>query len=445
MEGLILNASKVKPGDENYQELVQEEQHNEPEQKRKRKTFHFPESKLQEMRETYSKVVVRDFNDDYHMSMDEKISKFDLYQFFNPIRNHKSYYTKIEKYVVAMRECFAFVEAMAKKNRLVMDPEEFMANVFSGRIEIAQLTFPKYKGRDRKDINWKNVRNYIIDTSLNPADLSMKKSIEYLDEDILENPDDHIKEFFDDDQIETIFNSKKTSHTTVYDPELDEAGSAAVSISKKEMKKFLKSMPELIRGVRDIRNRLQGENQLLSDFVYDMSADAYGRISDLDEKRGFLASDNIPRFAGDINNKDDVNSYLYKLDEFMEEHQRVNYHGNFITLSQYKDEQLKDGLDAAGWNVMKLYSNKDEAKKVKRDDKRDKKLARKLREKLSKVEKRRELREKGVNTKKKKPSKKSKNATKKIDNAAAISHGTSSYKEYEDMMLDMSYGYNGED
>lgn len=450
----ILNMSKLKPGEEGYvqvEEKVQED-FDKPAGNSKHKSFTFPESKLKELRETYQTVVVRDFYDEYHMSDEQKLKEFDLYDVFNPIRKHKTKYRKIEEYIKAVRECYKFVVAMANKNRLIMNPDEFIHGVFSGEIEIAQLSFPKYIGPDKKDINWSEVTRYVLDDTLNPKDLSDKKEVNYLPVDVYENPEDHLNEYFTDEEVSFIFNAKddNQSNTFSYDETYDDVTTDVVlPASKKKIKKLMKDMPDLIRPVKNATKNLLVD-EAMHDFARDLRADAFEYISELDEKRGFMASDRMPKFRGNIMSKDDVNRYLYQLEEFEENYTRINYNGKFITVSEYKDEMLKEALVANGWDVTKLYSVKEEMKKQKEEAKRDEKKEKRLRKKLTRIKERKELRKEGksdfngVNTKKNKGKKKNKKKNKSFGKvlATGMTGRTTDFDEYEKMMLDMSYGYN---
>ena len=453
MEGFIFNASKLKPGEEGYipmEEKIQED-FNDRHVPTKKKTFTFPESKLKELRETYQTVVVRDFYDDYHMSDEQKLKEFDLYDVFNPIRKHKTKYRKIEEYIKAVRECYKFVVAMAKKNRLIMDPEEFIHGVFTGDIQIAQLTFPKYMGPDRKDINWGEVTRYVLDDSLDPKDLSDKKDVKYLPVDVYENPEEHIHEYFTDKEIESIFgNHENQVNTFSFDPSYDDANMDVVlPASKKRVKNLMKEMPDLIRPVKNANKNLLVDDAM-QDFARELNSDAFEYISELDERRGFMASDKIPKFSGDIMSNKDVKKYLYQLSEFEENYTRVNYRGQFITVADYNDEMLKESLDANGWDITKLYNVKADMKREKAQDKKDRKKEKRLRKKLSNIKTRRNKRKEGkdsyeVNSKKNKGKKKNKKKNDAFGNvlASGMTGGKSNdFDEYERMMLDMSYGYD---
>lgn len=452
MEGLIFDASKKRlqtMTNEEWEKDEKEEKQEAP--KRPRMVVKFPENKIKQLEELYSVVVVRDFGDEYHQTEKEKEENNELYKIFKPIRSHRSRYTNIASYVYAMRECIDFVKVLADKNRLIMDPNEFIEEVLSGKIEVSQLSFPSYKGKDRKDINWENVSKYIMNPELDPKELSEKIEINYIPVDIQENPEEHLKEYFSDDQIDAIFNDKDrhVSDTIAYDETIDdEPYGLVLPASKKDVKKLMKTFPDLIRPVKNAKMREQVGDSL-RDFVFELDASAYEYIGRLDEKRGFMASDKIPQFTGNLASSKDVKKYLYQLEEFQDEHERINYNGRYITVSDYKDEILKEELSKAGWDVKNIYYNKEKEKKRKLEDKRDKKKEKRLRKELSKITDRRNRRNGNytegdlVNKKKKKHKKSSKKKADKFTDAVAKSKGAKDFEEYENMMLDMSSGYEG--
>ena len=451
MEGMTFNASKKRLQSMTNEEWEKDGIDEKPqEEKHRHLEVKFPESRIKELESLYSTVIVRDFGDEYHETEKEKEDSNELYKIFKPIRSHRTRYNSIVDFVYAMRECYDFVEALAKKNRLIMDPEEFIKEVFTGKIEVSQLTFPIYRGKDRKDINWKNVRRYVLDRSLDPIELSDKVDIKYIPIDVQENPEEHLNEYFSEDQIQTIFHESRedmVSETIPFDETIDdETDGIVLPASRKDIKKLMKRFPDLIRPVKNARMRSQVSDSM-RDYVYELNSSAYEYIGRLDEKRGFMASDRVPKFAGNLESAKDVKRYLYQLEEFQEEHERINYHGRFITVSEYKDEMLKEELAKAGWDIKNIYYNKEKEKKRKKEDKKDKKKEKRLRKELSKITDRRNRRNGNaegdmVNKKKKKHKKSSKKKTKGFENAIARAHGAEDFDEYEKMMLDMS-GYEG--
>lgn len=449
MEGLILDASKKRMNDPNWEPPKQEEPKIDEARVRKgAEAIKFPAYKIAQLEELYSSCAVRDFGDDYHESEKEREAKSDIYKIYKKIRTHRTKYNKLVQYIEIMRDCYDFVLSMAKRNRMIMDPEEFVTRVYRREIDINGFEFPKYSGRDRKDINWKEVRKYVVDKSLDPHDFTKSKEINYLPPDVESNPEEHLGDYFNENQIKEIFenDSMKRSTTLVYDGENDSGVYEIPTkrVSKKQRNALFKMCPEFIRPLKDAINSGKIQDSVKS-YAYELDADAYEYITKMDKKRGFLASDRFPEFKGDIMKSDDYKRYLYQLDEFNEQYGREYVNGRSMTVAEVRDNKLKQALSEAGWNVMELYGNKEKIKEDKKKEKRDKQKEKRLRKKLTRLENRREAREGNVvNSKKDKGKKKNKGKRKALDRALLYGTGEDNFDDYEERMLDMSYGYHGD-
>ena len=96
-EMMIFNASKKMRDNQIVLEQDLPEEEEVQTQPVKKRTFRFKENKIAELRELYSRVIVRDFGDEYHMSDEEIKRKFDLYDEYKKIGKHKSKYRNIVK------------------------------------------------------------------------------------------------------------------------------------------------------------------------------------------------------------------------------------------------------------------------------------------------------------------------------------------------------------
>lgn len=452
MAGITLNASKQDRKNPNAQPKIQDDVKTPVYRER---TTHLPAKRVEELKKLYSHVAVRDFGDSYHKSQSEleKENQFAVYQ--RKIASHKTRYNNIVQYIKAMRTCIEFIQALAEAEttRLAMKPKEFIKGVLNGEITVSGFLFPKYKGRDRKDIDWKTVTEYVIDTSKDPNDLIGGLETDVVTESDLDNPDDAIHKYFTKEQLDYLFNMDDTQPESLdYVESIDGFKIGAVtSMSKKDFNKLSKLVPEIQTGVREFRKR-KAVNDSLRDFAYELDRDAFEYISDLDEKRGFLTGNKIPRFEGSLLNKDDYKRHLYRLSEYEERNTRVNYAGKYITLEDYREETTKEVLDSCGWNVTKLYGIGDEMKKRKKANKADEKKAKRLKKELTRIKKRQDKRNgvegsAKVNSKKKKVKKTHKSAMKKLDHVISSSSGEKgeTYKDYENRMKDMCWDFKGFD
>ena len=122
-------------------------------------------------------------------------------------------------------------------------------------------------------------------------------------------------------------------------------------------------------------------------------------------------------------NKDDVNAYLYAMEEYERETTLVEYNNRYITQEELDDIKYKQMLEENGWNLRNLYGNKERAKKRKDQERADKKKIKRLKKMLQEIQEKGSSEDsdglydddKGVNTKKKKVKKKAKKKAKKYD------------------------------
>lgn len=432
MDGLIFDVNRNKRFNEKGELIIETLEKEEKPMERKQREIHFSDERVAELKELYSHVCVRDFGDDYHLSQEEKMQNSDLYKVYGEMSRNKSRYKKINEFVIAMRRCHRYVLAVAEKNKLIMNPKEFVKKVYRGKINLAYFQVPKYAGPDKKDINYKNVVEYILDESLDPNDLVRKKTREYLDSDVYEDPAAHIHEYFSEEQIRVIFKGHtdlsyidkedRCKYNPTYDMKEDGfitmGGGHVRKIKDKEFKKLIKRFPDMERPMKEMRNYVETDDALRS-FAYSMQSDAFEQIVD-QEKHSKKNKNGRPTFKGSYLNKKDVKRYLNQLDEYYEENTYVTVNGKAMTISEYKEEKLRNELDRAGWNVMNIYNNKEKLKKQKEKDKKFKEKAKRLRRELSHIEEQRtKNRDKGkewINTKKKKDKKKKKKLTIKLGN-----------------------------
>lgn len=381
---------------------------------RKKKTLS-PE-KIKELTEVYQRVVVNDFGDEYHMSEEERKKKFRYYEAFSKVTKCKRKYRKLDEFVKVYRLCIDCLKVVAEENG-VYNPEKFMKMVIKGEIEVFGLHFPKYVGKDKKDINWNYISDFIMDYTKDPSELSRKQRSSISDIDM----DDQkaLEMLFTKDDLEKLMkNINEPEENEIfmpYDEEEDDyrPGVALVS-DKKNMKDLIKFAPDVIKRVRDEvkeQRRQSSMNSRLGSFVFEMTEDDFEYIQKMDQKRGYQSSSDIPEFKGDIMNKNDYKKYLYQLDMYENEQVKVNYNGKMKTKSEINEIELKDALEKAGWNVRNLYKEKDREKKLKKAAKRDSKREEELKKRLLEVQKRQDKRSKNgieFNIKKKKKSKKKK-------------------------------------
>ena len=85
--------------------------------KRKIREVYIPPEELDELRELYSKVIVQDFEDEYHMSKEERESLQKRFsKFFRLKRNFAKKIRRLDKYIEACRLVFEIINDTAEEN-----------------------------------------------------------------------------------------------------------------------------------------------------------------------------------------------------------------------------------------------------------------------------------------------------------------------------------------
>ena len=364
------------------------------------------EKEKAELRKVYEEVVVNDYSDEYHLTDEERQKRFKHYQAFAKIRRCKRKFHKLEEFVKVYRMCMECLKVVAEDNG-VYSPEKFTKMVLRGGIEVTGLNFPKYVGKDRRDINWQYVSEYVTDITKDPAELS-KDPVTAVDD----VEDDVIRDTVFKDILDASGDKFSEPEEIDLDPSpeyIEEHGIIQYS-GKKNIKSLVSIDPyvpklfkDAIKSFRD-RNRMAGN---LRSFAFDVKEDDFDKIAEIDRKRGYKSVSDVPEFTGDIMNREDYKRYMAALEEYELTQIPVNYHGKMRTQEEVNFMELKNSLEKDGWNIRNLYKAKDEEKKLKKAYKRDRKCEAALKKKLLQIQDRQKKRGDGVkfNAKQKKKKK----------------------------------------
>lgn len=368
-----------------------------------------------ELEQMYQTVVVNDYGDEYHMSEEERKKKFVYYEAFMKVKRCKRKFHKLDEYVRVYRICLECLRVVANNNG-VYDPEKFMRMVIRGDIEVFGLHFPKYIGKDKKDINWDFIARLIMDPSRDASEVSKEQHspLDNMDEEELK------ARLFDKNELKRIFTTIDNDEymgMRAYDEETERENPRGIIFvaDEKETKKLIKRDPTLLKCVKEMvkedRKRKQ-QNGRLRSFAFDLSEDDFDYIASIDQSRGYHSESDIPKFKGDIMKRRDYMRYMKSLDDYEKTQIKVNYKGKMRSEEEIQEIELKDALEAAGWNVRKLYREKDKIKKLKKAYKRDKKREDDLKRRLMEIQDRQKKRKKKssveFNSKKKKKKSKKK-------------------------------------
>ena len=186
-------------------------------------------------------------------------------------------------------------------------------------------------------------------------------------------------------------------------------------MNNKQSRKFIKAQPEFLFEIKEMKRDGKKINRLDS-LAYDLISDDMDKIAEYDQKHNYHSSSDIPEFKGDLMNSNDYHKYLAELDEFEQTQIKDNYHGKLKTLEEINELEIKQVLEAHGWNIRNLYENKVKEEKLKKLQEKEKKREKELRKKLVDVQNRRKRRmgeDVDSNSSKKKKKDKSKKKKKK--------------------------------
>ena len=355
-----------------------------------RKNFYILPHRLAKMEETYGVSIVHDFGDEYHLTDEEREAQNNYYKLFARLNKCKRKYRKINEFVDCARISLQCLQAVADNNT-VYTPDEFMTLVMKEKLIVNGWFYPKYNGRDRKQLSWDYITEFILSDTDSKELLKQKTNdYEFLSDDELE---EEAKVLFSEEEYNEIFKEpdpdqtyREEVHVIDLDEEKFDKGSNIVIYSdKSDTKDFLKAAPELLLVAKEIRKEMKSEEHV-NRYVSDIRKDDIEAIEEYDNKRKFVSDSDIPKFTGDITNDKDYHKYLRELKLYEETQIKVNYNGKMRSEEEIKELQLKEALESAGWNIRVLYDNQLKEKKLKKALKADKKREKKLKEQLTKVQ-----------------------------------------------------------
>lgn len=377
-----------------------------------------PEAQLNIMRKSYEVSCVNDFSDEYHMSEKEREETFQQYANFKYMLKTKVKHRKLDNYIRAYRIALDCLEGVAETNG-AYSKKDFIKMVLSGKIKVYGLKIPKYIGKDKKEINWDYVSDYIMDRTLDPADLVKEKEVTIFD---AVNPDTFDEEFenlfgYKPEEVEDhihLDTKEEFIERSIFDVDIDDCSekNIVVPLSGKESKSVMKDNPSMVYHMRDYKKLMRQQKNLSRMYAFEITEDEFEEIEKMDRERGYLNGKLLPEFKGSIMNDTAYKRYMYQLEEYEREHTKIEYDGKLRTLDEVEEIELKNLLEGSGYNVRKFYTYAADEKKLRKQAKRDEERVKRLKKELYRTKERMENRN-GVNTKKKKKNKKDKTGYKK--------------------------------
>lgn len=351
--------------------------------RRKIKEVYMPPEEIDRLKTEYSRVVVQDFEDDYHNTREEREAMRERYdKFFRLKRNFTKKIRRLDKYIEACRLTVEIIEDIAKSNG-VMDPDEFITDVLSGRIVINGLSIPKYQGKGKKTLNWEYIMEYIVDTSRDIDDIinnqdsvRCKEVTTTVDtstvEDNLTLEDlESLNRIIDESQDEPIY--------SFYDGTNGD-GFATVE-SDKQRKALVKICPTYTKKLRAMYDRQTRDRT----YLWQLQQSDLDWIREFKEEKDRKNGTQKPVFTGSVLDEDAVSRYLFEVEQWEDEHELVKFNDQMITRGQKDEIDFKNLLESNGYNLRNLYGNKERQKKLERTRSRQSKEIKTLKKMLSEL------------------------------------------------------------
>lgn len=452
MEGLIMDFSpSMTPEDdeENYDSILEKINSSEDTidnegrvvSRRQIKEIYLPDDEIEKIYDSYEYSCVSDFEDIYHKSEKEKREENEFYDIFKDYETyHKPKTRKLDEFVYQYRYVLHLLDEVAKRNG-VYDPEEFKIMVIKKKINVYGIDFPKYNGsaKQKKSINWDYVTEVIFDESKDPSILMKQKESFVVEEETNEETEEILKENIGEENYNEIFKDEDTLKESLQTGKMLQTG----FIKNKDIPVLLKNsnFQQIMTTIR--KKNLRG--QRINDYSREMIYDDIDYIEEHD-KRLKIKDSEIPNFHGDINKKSNMERYNMEIEDYLDTHEFVDYHGRFIKKTDYDDLIVKESLDEAGWDLKKVFNYEAESKALKKQAKRDKKRRDKLQRRLKAIDDRKAIREgkytgeitKGKKKKNKKVKKKNKKRVKMAEGLMMDSAGVSENMTWKDWEREMS-------
>lgn len=363
---------------------------------------------------SYDEICVLDYGDMYHMSEEERKATTKYYDAFKEIKTMKIKHRSLDTFVIAYRMMMKCLRVVADDNG-IYDPDKFVSMVLRRKIHVNGLKIPKYNGKGKKEINWELVGEYILDPTLDPKDLVKKKHHQFYE--VTTEDDIAQLELMIGNDVGNYLNSiddisPLEAYNFRYDEDDTSQKNLIVPASKKDQRRFVKSNKAILYGIRQVK-RDAAEVSSMRSWAFDMTQDAYEEVRERNDK---FKGDKIPKFKGNILNKDEYRDYLEELEAYERSHTKVEYNGRYYSMDDYDELLVKEYLDSCGLNIRNFETYRRQEEENKKRMKKYDKHIKNLKKRLAAAEERREERESrgGVNHKKKKKGKKSKKENKKL-------------------------------
>lgn len=378
---LVFDADKDEKYREKHQQEFEEGSEAGASQHSIRRDVYISPEEMEELKERYSHMIVQDFEDEYHMSHEERERIREQYSKFFQLKKYTKKIRKLDKFVEACRICLDIINDMAESNGII-DPEKFKKMALKGDIDIYGLKFPKFQGKNRKSINWDYVATYVMNPDKNIDELIKEKMVDEADAE-----DANFDDIYTDEYIENMLTYTEEELKEMNKDQFEESGSCgsvASPSTKKERKRLVKVAPGFIRVVKDMEKEQKG--RATNAMVWQLDDDDMREIEEYDAKYNRKKYGDVPEFKGEATNSDDVESFLYQMDQWERENTMVEFNGRRITVEEMQDIEYKKMLEENGWNLRNIYGNKEREKRRKQASDDEKKRIKRLKKMLNSLQ-----------------------------------------------------------
>lgn len=346
--------------------------------------FKIAAKRIEKMSDTYTGILVRDFEDDYHKP--PKITDPELQELIGKYNKLRTKYRNIADFIEARRICNRLLERWSYDNRFFFGfkPRGFLKAYRRGEIDISGFSEPKYIGKDKKDYNWKKVQEYIDDESLDPTDflVDQNECYEGIPQEHFDNWEVHAYKYLPAKLVDAM------RGLCDYDVEPIPLKTYKLPKKKKDMDEFDKA---ILYNIEDMQRDMNERDQLLA-FAYSMSESAFEQVAKIDKKLGNKVKGvKKPSFKGiNLYKKNAMKKYNERFERYRDKTEWVNYNGKMMLRGEYKEREFEDALERNGFDVNKIRKNYNKTynKKLKRANSTDEKLVKELKEQVGVVSKR---------------------------------------------------------
>ena len=181
----------------------------------KKHVHKYTDKEMEAIRESCKTVIVHDFSDHdiYHMSDEERAQEDSLNEIAVKVSGLKRTYSRVDKYIEAMRIVIEAWELLEKKENYLHDDKEFWQMVADGRIYHNRLFMPILNGMNKynKDL----IIQYISNPELDPKDLlpaSQQNSDRdpwFNDDEEKESEEEEMKRLLSEDEVQYILDHEE--------------------------------------------------------------------------------------------------------------------------------------------------------------------------------------------------------------------------------------------